>query len=190
MSSVVAHSENCPDNARNSRVTREPPIMSQDLLKLIFEFVILGTPNLIKKRFGTRVEAEYIYVNRILSPVCKEWAQLMMEMRGLLPPEMRPLCDNFDQREYRQLCKNFVLENTFIEKHWKDARYYILKYQKLSEDFLENHDIWILWSTLWKYQRVSEQFIEKHADNVIWKRIAKYQKLSGAFLEMYGDHLW
>ena len=59
----------------------------------------------------------------------------------------------------------------------------ISQYQKLSEDFIRDHQEHILWHEVSRYQKLSESFIEEFSHKVDWYNISRYQTLSEDFIE-------
>lgn len=60
----------------------------------------------------------------------------------------------------------------------------IAKTEVLTEDFIETFEDKLCWSSI-KYQRLSEPFIEKHLSHLYWVEICSYQTLSESFMEKY-----
>jgi hypothetical protein len=67
--------------------------------------------------------------------------------------------------------------------------YYIIKTQKLNEDFIREIKNEVDWYFVSKYQKLSEIFIREFQDQVTWDNISKYQKLSEEFIREFQDQL-
>ena len=95
-----------------------------------------------------------------------------------------------DYVDWYYISKYQKLSEDFIEMHSSQLSwYYISEYQKLSEDFIEKHSSEVDWYYISKYQKLSEDFIEKHSSQVNWYYISKYQKLSEDFIEKHSDQV-
>ncbi len=89
------------------------------------------------------------------------------------------------------------LEEIDIMEYIKDnherfslEKWYGISYrQKLSEDFIREHQDKLYWSGISCYQKLSEDFIIEFADKVDWDGISHYQKLSEEFKEEFKDRL-
>ena len=64
---------------------------------------------------------------------------------------------------------------------------YILKYQKLSENFIREFQNKVEWSMISMYQTLSEDFIREFQDKVNWEEISIHQKLSEDFIREFQD---
>ena len=62
---------------------------------------------------------------------------------------------------------------------------YISAYQKLSEEFIENHSDDVRWELISKYQILSENFIEKYSDKLMWDNVSLCQNLSEFFIKKH-----
>ena len=98
--------------------------------------------------------------------------------------------NNFEV-DWFYISKYQKLSESFIEKH-SDKVYWdnISMYQKLSESFIEKHKDKVNWDYISINQKLSESFIEKHIGKVNWYNISKYQTLSEEFIEKYEDKVY
>ena len=95
-----------------------------------------------------------------------------------------------DREGWEKLVKFDVLSEAFMEEYadkldWK----MISKYQKLSEKFIERHADKVNWYEISIHQELSEAFIEKYADKVHWRLISIRQQLSDEFKQRHANRL-
>jgi hypothetical protein len=64
-----------------------------------------------------------------------------------------------------------------------------VKYQKLSEEFIEKFEDKVDWYWISFSQKLSEQFIEKYKDKVNWRLVNKYQELYPEFVAKHIDKI-
>lgn len=65
-------------------------------------------------------------------------------------------------------------------------------HQSLSESFIEKHKDKIIMLDILRYQKISEDFIIKYIDDVSstgWTYISQYQILSESFIKKYKEYL-
>src|SRR3712207_8652837 len=55
---------------------------------------------------------------------------------------------------------------------------YICQTQKLSENFIRNHENKMVWNFVSKYQTLTEKFINDYQNELNWDNVSKYQNLS------------
>ena len=83
--------------------------------------------------------------------------------------------------KYQQLPDD-LLESTGYElTKWN----IIVKFQKLSEEFIEKHAKKLNWNLVWRYQKYSEKFILKHFANANWDIISYTIKIHSPLLKQY-----
>ena len=66
----------------------------------------------------------------------------------------------------------------------------LVRFQKLSEDFLEVNSDNLRWDLVAVHQDLNEDFIRKHQDKWKWSLISLYQELSSSFKEEFKDVLY
>jgi len=129
---------------------------------------------------------------------------------------MKKLTDEgeFDSIFWSNICNNYIFNEEFIEEFKDKFSSYdwvkIIKYQKLSEDFIEQkHEFFIkiindnhhcyedgddsrkaFWRRISEYQQLSEKFIKKFIQNIDFGMISRHQKLSEEFIEEFQDKLF
>lgn len=65
----------------------------------------------------------------------------------------------------------------------------LVKFDVLSEAFMEEHADELDWEGISEWQKLSEDFIERYADQVDWDWISSCQELSEWFIERHADRL-
>lgn len=83
-----------------------------------------------------------------------------------------------------QLSEDFIRKYSH-ELYWVD----ICIYQKLSTNFMMEHEEYIDFQTISEYQELSEEFIKKYKDKLNWDCICKFQKLSKEFIIEMIDYI-
>ena len=63
----------------------------------------------------------------------------------------------------------------------------VLRYAKLSEDFIKEFADKVNWFCVSRYQHLSESFIREFTDRVDWDYISEYQRLSEDFIREYAN---
>ena len=87
--------------------------------------------------------------------------------------------------DWQQVCIYQKLSVDFIKEHHLllfPFKYEIAKYQKLSEEYLEENKDNLDWDIISEYQTLSEDFIDKMSDYVNWTWITEKQKMTKKFI--------
>lgn len=66
----------------------------------------------------------------------------------------------------------------------------LVRFQKLSEEFLESNSDNLRWDLIAVHQDLNEDFIRKHQEKWKWSLISLYQELSTTFKEEFKDKLY
>jgi len=78
------------------------------------------------------------------------------------------------------------LSEPFIDAHKSEVNWYwISRCQKLSESFIDAHKLEVDWYWISCYQKLSEPFIDAHKLEVDWYWISRCQKLSEPFIDAH-----
>lgn len=95
---------------------------------------------------------------------------------------------------FELILKNQNLSNDFLRKIFNDVKKYnftwreyenIIKYQKLSENFIKEYNQVLNWSCISAYQELSESFISEFRHKVVWGWIFSRQNISEDFARKY-----
>ena len=87
---------------------------------------------------------------------------------------------------WKEISKFQKLSENFMRDHQDKVDWTnISHYQKLSEDFISEFQDRVDWWDISKYQKLSEDFIRNNKDKVSWVKIKKYQKLSEGFIKEF-----
>jgi hypothetical protein len=89
-------------------------------------------------------------------------------------------------REWRlvsKFCK--AKANSYLQD--QVSWYWIMRLQKLSEDFIRDFQDRVDWYNISQYQKLSEDFIREFKDKVEWSGISIFQKLSEDFICEFQD---
>lgn len=130
-------------------------------------------------------DIEYCITNSILNNILLQQKEEKEEKRLLEIIK----CFKNEWKGWSYISEYEVLTEKFMEKYIDKLDFAkVLKWQELSESFLEKHLLKYsnsnnYWFIISKWQELSEKFIKKYINKLQWKRIKKYQNSAISLLQ-------